>query len=74
MIKKEQAEHLLKDTTFIDVFAIIRAEQVKKFLKSGKSDTEAREDAYAMTQALNQFEHILRSAITNEVMQEKRNK
>jgi|TARA_B110000977_G_scaffold41687_1_gene56238 hypothetical protein len=72
MIKKEQAEHLLKDTTFIDVFAIIRAEQVKKFLKSGKSDTEAREDAYAMTQALNQFEHILKSAITNEVMKDKR--
>jgi hypothetical protein len=71
MIKKEQAEHLLKDTTFIDVFAIIRAEQVKKFLKSGKSDTEAREDAYAMTQALNQFEHILKSAITNEVMKER---
>ena len=74
MIKKEQAEHLLKDTTFIDVFAIIRAEQVKKFLKSGKSDTEAREDAYAMTQALNQFEHILKSAITNEVMKDKRKK
>ena len=72
MIKKEQAEHLLKDTTFIDVFAIIRAEQVKKFLKSGKSDTEAREDAYAMTQALNQFEHILKSAITNEVIKDKR--
>jgi len=72
MIKKEQAEHLLKDTTFIDVFAIIRAEQVKKFLKSSKSDTETREDAYAMTQALNQFEHILKSAITNEVMKDKR--
>ena len=72
MIKKEQAEHLLKDTTFIDVFAIIRAEQVKKFLKASKSDTETREDAYAMTQALNQFEHILKSAITNEVMKDKR--
>ena len=73
-IKKAQAEYLLNNDTFIEVFDIIRQEQVKKFLKSGKSDTEAREDAYAMTQALNQFEHILRSAITNEVMQEKRNK
>ena len=72
MIKKEQAEHLLKDTTFIDVFAIIRAEQVKKFLKSGKSDTEAREDAYAMTQALNQFENILKSAITNEAIKKRK--
>ena len=72
MIKKEQAEHLLKDTTFIDVFAIIRAEQVKKFLKSGKSDAEAREDAYAMTQALNQFENILKSAITNEAIKKRK--
>lgn len=74
MISKAQAEYLLKDDTFTTVFDIIRQEQVKRFLKSGKADTEAREDAYAMTQALNQFEHILKSAITNEVMKDKRNK
>jgi len=74
VISKSQAEYLLKDDTFTTVFDIIRQEQVKKFLKSGKSDTEAREDAYAMTQALNQFEHILKSAITNEVMKDKRSK
>ena len=74
MIRKAQAEHLLKDDTFTTVFDIIRQEQVKKFLKSSKSDTETREDAYAMTQALNQFEHILKSAITNEVMKDKRKK
>ena len=74
MIRKAQAEYLLKDDTFTTVFDIIRQEQVKKFLKSGKADTEAREDAYAMTQALTQFEHILKSAITNEVMKDKRSK
>ena len=58
--------------TFTTVFDIIRQEQVKKFLKSSKSDTETREDAYAMTQALNQFENILKSAITNEVMKERK--
>ena len=72
MILKEQAEYLLKDDTFTTVFDIIRQEQVKKFLKSSKSDTETREDAYAMTQALNQFENILKSAITNEVMKERK--
>ena len=71
MILKSQAETLLKDDTFTTVFDIIRQEQVKKFFKSSKSDTETREDAYAMTQALNQFEHILKSAITNEVMKER---
>ena len=74
MIKRSQAEYLLKDDTFIEVFDIIRAEQVKKFLKSSKSDTEAREDAYAMTRALNEFERVLKSSITNEVMHDKRSK
>tara|TARA_R110002126_G_scaffold17958_3_gene69312 strand:- start:296 stop:439 length:144 start_codon:yes stop_codon:yes gene_type:complete len=34
MIKRSQAEQLLKDDTFIEVFDIIRKEQVKKFLES----------------------------------------
>ena len=72
MILKEQAEYLLKDDTFTTVFDIIRQEQVKKFLKSSKSDTETREDAYAMTQALNQFENILKSAITNEAIKKRK--
>jgi len=72
MILKAQAEYLLKDDTFTTVFDIIRQEQVKKFLKSSKSDTETREDAYAMTQALNQFENILKSAITNGNIKERK--
>jgi hypothetical protein len=74
MIKKAQAEHLLKDDTFCTVFDIIRQEQVKKFLNSSTGEIDAREDAHAMTRALNEFEHILKRAITNEVMQDKRSK
>jgi hypothetical protein len=74
MIKRSQAEQLLKNDTFIEVFDIIRKEQVKKFLESGNSDTEAREDAYAMTKVLNKFESILKRAITSEVMNDKRSK
>mgnify|MGYP003647057016 FL=1 len=74
MIKRSQAEQLLKNDTFIEVFDIIRKEQVKKFLESGNSDTEAREDAFAMTRVLNKFETTLKRAITNEVMNDKRSK
>jgi hypothetical protein len=74
MIKRSQAEQLLKNDTFIEVFDIIRKEQVKKFLESGNSDTEAREDAFAMTRVLNKFESILKRAITSEVMNDKRSK
>tara|TARA_R110002124_G_scaffold100154_1_gene246698 strand:+ start:316 stop:540 length:225 start_codon:yes stop_codon:yes gene_type:complete len=74
MIKRAQAEQLLKDDTFTTVFDIIRQEQIKKFLKSGKSDAEAREDAHAMTRALNEFENILNRAITSENVNDKRSK
>ena len=74
MIKRAQAEQLLKDDTFKTVFDIIRQEQIKKFLKSGKSNTEAREDAHAMTRALNEFENILNRAITSENVNDKRSK
>jgi hypothetical protein len=74
MILKSQAERLLKNDTFVEVFDIIRNEQVKKFLISGKSDTEAREDAFAMTRVLNKFESTLKRAITSEVMNDKRSK
>jgi|TARA_R110000737_G_scaffold28168_1_gene46716 hypothetical protein len=74
MIKRSQAEQLLKNDTFIEVFDIIRKEQVKKFLESGNSDTEAREDAFAMTRVLNKFESTLKRAITSEVMNDKRSK
>ena len=74
MIKRSEAEYLLNDDTFCTVFDIIRQEQVKKFLGSSKGDTETREDAHAMTRVLNEFEHILRRSITNEVMQDKRSK
>ena len=74
MINRTQAEYLLRDDTFTTVFDIIRQEQIKKFLKSGKSDTETREDAHAMTRALTEFENILRRAITSENVNDKRSK
>ena len=74
MIRKAQAEYLLKDDTFTTVFDIIRQDQVKKFLNSSRLDTEVREEAHAMTRALNEFEHTLQRAITKEVMQDKRSK
>ena len=74
MILKSQALKLLADDTFVAVFDSVRAEQVKRFLQSGKDDSEAREDAHAMTRALNEFENALKRVITNEDMKDKRSK
>jgi len=74
MILKSQALKLLADDTFVEVFVSIRAEQVKRFLQSSKDDSETREDAHAMTRALNEFEHTLKRVITNQDMKDKRSK
>lgn len=74
MIKKSEAEQLLKDDTFVKVFDIIRQEQINKFLLSGKGDADEREDAHSIIQAVKRIEHILKRAITDEDMKDKRNK
>ena len=72
MIRKSQAELLLKNDTFTTVFDIIRQEQVDKFLHSGKDDIAVREDAHTMMRVLKEFERILKRAVTNGNMQDKR--
>ena len=72
MILKSQALKLLADDTFVAVFFSMRAEQVKKFLNSSKDDSETREEAHAMTRALNEFDYILKRAITDQDIKDKR--
>ncbi len=72
MILKSQALKLLADDTFVAVFVSMRAEQVKKFLNSSKDDSETREEAHAMTKALNEFDYILKRAITDQDIKDKR--
>tara|TARA_B100000780_G_C20751274_1_gene298467 strand:- start:132 stop:356 length:225 start_codon:yes stop_codon:yes gene_type:complete len=72
MILKSQALKLLADDTFVAVFVSMRAEQVKKFLNSSKDDSETREEAHAMTRALNEFDYILKRAITDQDIKDKR--
>lgn len=72
MIRKSQAELLLKNDTFTTVFDIIRQEQVDKFLHSSKEDVAVREDAHTMMRVLKEFERVLKRAITDENMKDKR--
>jgi len=72
MIRKSQAELLLKNDTFATVFDIIRQEQVDKFLHSGKDDIAVREDAHTMMRVLKEFDRVLKRAITDENMKDKR--
>ncbi len=74
MIRKAQAEHLLRDDTFRQVFDIMRQEQVKLFLTSKVEDTEVREEAHRMNKVLDKFERILKNVIVDEERKEKREK
>jgi hypothetical protein len=42
------------------------------FLHSKSDEVEKREEAHAMLRALNEFENVLKRAITNQDMKDKR--
>ncbi|MCP4791566.1 MAG: hypothetical protein GY881_15150 [Gammaproteobacteria bacterium] len=72
MISKHDAEHLLRNDTFIKVFDIIRKEQVDKFINTSKDDINAREEAHDIVLALKKIENRLQSVITDEAIKDKR--
>ena len=72
MILKDQAKNLLADETFLEVFVSMRTNQCNVFLYSKADEVEKREEAHAMLRALNEFENVLKRAITNQDMKDKR--
>ena len=74
MILKDQAENLLANETFLDVFVSMRTNQCNVFLHSKTDEIEKREDAHNLLRALNEFENILKRAITDQDFRDKRSK
>ena len=72
MILRNQAEYLLANETFLEVFVSLRTNQCNVFLHSKSDEVEKREEAHAMLRALNEFENVLKRAITNQDMKDKR--
>tara|TARA_B110000902_G_scaffold88272_1_gene104890 strand:+ start:28 stop:255 length:228 start_codon:yes stop_codon:yes gene_type:complete len=72
MILKEQAEYLLANETFLDVFVRLRTIQCNVFLHSKADEVEKREEAHAMLRALNEFENVLKRVITDQDIKDKR--
>ena len=72
MILRNQAEYLLANETFLEVFVSLRTIQCNVFLHSKADEVEKREEAHAMLRALNEFENVLKRAITNQDMKDKR--
>jgi len=72
MILKDQAENLLANETFLEVFVSLRTNQCNAFLHSKADEVEKREEAHAMLRALNEFENTLKRVITDQDMKDKR--
>ena len=72
MILKNQAKYLLANETFLEVFVSLRTNQCNVFLHSKSDEVEKREEAHAMLRALSEFENVLKRAITNQDMKDKR--
>lgn len=65
---------LLDDPTFKAIMSKIRQDQVDVFMRSGKQDTELREDAHSILRALDKIEQALKSVQTEEAIKQKREK
>ena len=74
MILRNQAEYLLANETFLEVFVSMRTNQCNGFLHSKSDEVEKREEAHALLRALNEFENILKRAITDQDFRDKRSK
>ena len=72
MILKNQAEYLLANETFLEVFVSMRTNQCNVFLHSKSDEVEKREEAHALLRALNEIENILKRAITDQDFRDKR--
>jgi hypothetical protein len=72
MILKNQAEYLLANETFLEVFVSLRTNQCNVFLHSKSDEVEKREEAHALLRALNEIENILKRAITDQDFRDKR--
>ena len=74
MILKNQAEYLLANETFLEVFVSLRTNQCNVFLHSKSDEVEKREEAHALLRALNEIENVLQRAITDQDFRDKRSK
>lgn len=71
--KAARVRTLQKDDTFQEVLSEVRQQQVRVFM-STSSSLDEREEAHSVIYALEQIEAYLDSVITEEKIQEKRNK
>jgi Mn-containing catalase len=73
--KAARARELLHNESFVKVMDDIKKEQVNRFLNSIPTDTELREQAHSVVNAIRVIESYLQSAITDEkVFDKKHNK
>lgn len=73
--KAARARELLHNESFVKIMDDIKKEQVNRFLNSIPTDTELREQAHSVVNAIRVIESYLQSAITDEkVFDKKHNK
>lgn len=73
--KAGRARELLNNPAFVQIMEDIKNEQIKRFLNSIPTDSELREQAHSVVNAIRIIESYLQSAITDEkVFDKKHNK
>ena len=71
-IKSDQAQQLLNNPAYVNAVEAVRNSQIQRFLSSSQDDTKTREEAHSIILALSALEYELVSAISDQVINERK--
>lgn len=71
-LKSDQAQQLLNNPAYVNAVEAVKNSQIQKFLSSSQDDTKTREEAHSIILALSALEYELVSAISDQVINERK--
>ncbi len=71
-LKSDQAQQLLNNPAYVNAVEAVKNSQIQRFLSSSQDDTKTREEAHSIILALSALEYELVSAISDQVINERK--
>ena len=71
-LKSDQAQQLINNPAYKNAVEAVKNSQIQRFLSSSQDDTKTREEAHSIILALSALEYELVSAISDQVINERK--
>ena len=71
-LKSDQAQQLLNNPAYVNAVEAVKNSQIQRFLSSSQDDTKTIEEAHSIILALSALEYELVSAISDQVINERK--